>query len=162
LQLLLATAVMHVSRNQMAPAIDLLRRVIDLAPDHTLALNNLATLLGEQRGGRGEALQHIGRAIAIAGRKAALLDTQGTILLLDGDYKQAISCLEEAVAAGGTDPRYQFHLAAAYQKAGRAHDAREALERSRSLGLDRALLTDSDRRLLSDLEQSLGQTASIN
>ena len=69
-QLLMAVAVMHVSRGDSKEAIGLLRRVVELAPKQTMALNNLATMLAEQPDGHAEALEMIERAIAIAGRQA--------------------------------------------------------------------------------------------
>ncbi len=103
-----------------------------------------------------EALQHIERAIELDGRQASLLDTQGTILLKLGDAQKAIACLEEATAGGATDARYYLHLAAAYQLAQRLDEARRALDQSRTLGLERFVLTGDDRQLLAALNTELG------
>ena len=46
-----------------------MRRVLEIAPHNTLALNNLATLLAERPNQRAEALQLIERAIDSAGRQ---------------------------------------------------------------------------------------------
>lgn len=162
IELLLAVAVMRVSENQNEEAVKLFRRVVELAPNHTLALNNLATLLAEQPNQYGAALETIERAISAAGRHPALLDTQGTIFLKAGNHEQAIACLEEATAGEATDPRYYFHLAAAYQLAQRADEARDALNLSRKRGLEKTLLTDDDRLLLSQLDQELASTARID
>lgn len=154
--LLMSVAILHVTRGDQDKAIDVLRRVVRLQPQHTVALNNLATLLGERPSDRVEALEVIGRAIEVAGRKAALLDTQGTIQLQLGDARGAITSLEESVASVNVDPRYYFHLAAAYLQGGRTEDARWALGQARSRGLDRAVLTEADRELKKELHDALG------
>jgi predicted Zn-dependent protease len=153
--LLLGTAVWHVTREELDSAIALFRRVIEIEPSHTLALNNLATLLGEREADRLEAMEYIDRAIVAAGRTPSLLDTQGTILLSAGKIEEAITSLEEAIAVGGDDPRYYFHQAAAYVSAGRLESARQAFKAARDKGLDQALLTESDKKLLSKVTQAL-------
>jgi tetratricopeptide (TPR) repeat protein len=150
-ELLMSVAVMYVSRGDSKEAIGLLRRVIELAPKQTLALNNLATLLAEQPDGHAEALEMIERAMAIAGRQPALLDTQGTIYLQAGESAKAVAGLEEAVAGGASDPRYYFHLAAAYHASGKTESAVTALEKARSHGLATAILTAGDQQLLARL-----------
>ncbi|MCC6493247.1 MAG: tetratricopeptide repeat protein [Pirellulales bacterium] len=153
--LLLSVGVLHVTREESDEAIDFFRRVLKLEPENTLALNNLATLLGEREQGRAEAIECINRAISIAGQNASLLDTRGTIYLLKGDIERAISDLEQAVAGGGGDARYYFHLAVAYQKAGRVAEAHQVQLAARRRGLDQSLLTKGDKALLEELEQAI-------
>jgi Flp pilus assembly protein TadD len=153
--LLMSTAVLRVTRNENDEAIRLFRRVVELQPNHVLALNNLATMLSEQQDSMSEAQQFIERAIASAGRDPSLLDTLGTILLRSQQFKPAIAALEEAVAGTATDPRYYFHLAAAYDGDNRTADAQRALQTAIKLGLDRAILTSGDRELLASLKQDL-------
>ncbi|RIK71621.1 MAG: hypothetical protein DCC67_20185, partial [Planctomycetota bacterium] len=155
-QLLLAVAVLYVTRDDIDQAISVFRRVLEIDPENLLALNNLATLLGEREADRRDAVSYIDRAIAVAGRSAPLLDTRGTIFVYLGDANRAIADLEEAVASGAADPRYYFHLAAAYQRAGRLADAQIMHQAARRRGLDGALLTASDKQLLADLERALG------
>jgi tetratricopeptide (TPR) repeat protein len=152
-ELLMSVAVFHASRGNSAESIRLFRRVVELAPKHVLALNNLATLLSEEPGHEAEALAMIERAITIAGRQSGLLDTQGTIYLQTGDPAKAVTCLEESVVADAADPRYYFHLAAAYQAAGQNPEAETALNQARSRGLSKSILTDGDQKLLTKLEQ---------
>jgi len=157
-ELLQAVAVLNVTRNKDDEAIQYFRRIIELAPKNSLALNNLATLLAERPDRREEALEFVNRAIEISGRLPALLDTLGTVQLRSGDYRQAVATLEEAVAGHGNDARYYFHLAAAYQGAGDLKQARIALDQARRLGLDDAILTQGDQELLQELEKSLGSS----
>jgi Flp pilus assembly protein TadD len=156
IELLHAEAVRRASQGQYDDAIAVFRRVLTKDPDNVLALNNFATVLAETPNERGEALEHIQRAIEIAGRKASLLDTQGTILLKIGNTEKAIACLEEATAGGTVDARYYLHLAAAYHQAQRYEDAQRMLMESRAFGLEKFVLTADDRQLLAAFEEQFG------
>lgn len=153
--LLMSAAVQRVTRDDLDEAVKLFKRVIELQPRHTLALNNLATIYAEQPAHLSEAQDYVERAMAVAGRNPALLDTLGTILLRAGKFGEAVSALEESVAGSASDPRYYFHLAAAYEGAGQPEKAKAALSTATQMGLDRAILTEGDRTLLSTLKQQL-------
>lgn len=154
-ELLMSVAVLQVTRGQQEEAIRLFRRVVELAPENTLALNNLATLLGERESDRAEALTMIERAIKVAGRKPALLDTQGTIQLRLGSLPEAVQSLEEAVATVNVDSRYYFHLAAAYLRSNSPDKAMSAFNEARQRGIDKAVLTTADQELMKELEAEL-------
>lgn len=156
--LLSSVAVLQVTRNNQVEAIRLLRKVIAKAPDDVVALNNLATLLGEDPSSRSEALALINQAIEAAGPQPGLLDTKGTIELHLGKASDAIASLEQSVANVNVDPRYYFHLAAAYFEADRQEDARDSLRRARQRGLDDAVLTEADRELLRRLDSAIPTT----
>jgi len=128
--------------------------ILQRRPQDISVLNNLATVLAEQPARRDDALRYVDRAIAAAGPKAALLDTKGTILLLDGKAREAVGLLEEASAVV-SDPRYLFHLALAYQRTGDPDKARVVLDRAHDGNLTRKTLTETDRRLLAELEAEL-------
>lgn len=153
--LLFSAAVLRTVQGRPADAISLFEAVVKISPNHLLALNNLATLLAEQPQRQKDALRYIEQAIAVAGRKPALLDTQGTIHLLDGNLDAAVKCLEEAVESESIDPRYAFHLAAAYAKAGRLEDARKAFQKSKDSGLEEYVLTEGDVALRAMLDKTL-------
>lgn len=152
INVLQAIAVMRASRGEYDKAAAAFRRIIQIDPENALALNNLATLLAERPNQQSEALKIIKRAIDIAGRKPALLDTQGTIQLRLGENESAIASLEEATAGGATDARYYLHLAAAYDLANRDLDALTTLEEARAFGLDNFVLTTGDREFLASLK----------
>jgi tetratricopeptide (TPR) repeat protein len=151
--LLTSVAVRHVTEDNYEEAVKLFRRVIELQPNHALAMNNLATLLAERPNQLGEARKYAERAMAVAGRSPALLDTLGTILIFSGEHEEALAVLEEAVAGAVEDPRYYFHLAVAYQRLGRNADSQKSLSTAQKHGLDRAILTASDRELLASLKR---------
>lgn len=151
--LLLAVAVLKVTKGQDDAAIKHFQQVLNLVPEHSLALNNLATLLSERPNQLFEALNYIEQAIQISGRQPALLDTLGTIQIRTGEFEKAVASLEEAVAVGKGDARYHFHLAVAYQKTGQLEESRNALRRARRSGLAKMILTQGDQQLLEFLEQ---------
>jgi len=153
--LLMSVAVQKVTRNDVDGAAALFKRVIELRPNHTIALNNLATLYAEQPEHLGDAQLYVERAMAVAGRNPALLDTLGTILLRAGKYDEAVAALEESVAGSASDPRYYFHLAAAYEGANKPDKARDALNTAVEMGLESAILTEGDRKLLASLKRQL-------
>ena len=154
-ELLQADAVRLASNGEYDEAIAAFTRIVQLVPENSLALNNLATLLAEKPNRRTEALEVIQRAIDLSGRQASLLDTQGTIYLKVGQADQAIASLEEATAGGVADARYYLHLAAAYHLAGRDEDAQRMLSEAQGFGIEKFLLTEDDRRILEDLNDSL-------
>jgi Tfp pilus assembly protein PilF len=153
LNLLMSSAVLQATLNENTEAIRLFRRVVEIEPRQSLALNNLATLLSEQPDKLEEAQEFVQRAIATSGRQPALLDTLGTILLRAKKFKPAIEALEEAVAGSANDPRYYFHLAAAYDGDGQTAMAEEKLKIALELGLEKTILTSGDRALLASLKK---------
>jgi predicted Zn-dependent protease len=158
-ELLISIAVRDVKLGDYDGAIKLFHRVLELKPNHTLALNNIATLLAERPNQMGDARKYVEQAIATAGRSPALLDTLGTILIRTGQHEEAVLALEEAVAGVAADPRYYFHLAVAYQRTGRENEAHEALETAHKYGLDKAILTSGDQELLASLKDKLLTTS---
>ena len=117
------------------------------------ALNNLATLLSERPKSRQEALRYIDQAIEITGPQPGLLDTKGMLLVLEGKPGDAVPLLEQAAASTLSDPRYHFHLAVAYDRAGRSDQARAAYRTALKNHLTRQILTPSDNEMLADLKK---------
>jgi tetratricopeptide (TPR) repeat protein len=113
-------------------------------PHRVAALNNLAVL----RALNGEAkvgLLLIEEAITRAGTAPPLLDTRAVARLKAGQSPDdAIKDLESAIAIQPTAVRY-FHLALAFQAAGNAYAAEDALTRARDLGLRPAQLHPLER-----------------
>ena len=129
------------------------KRVLEIQPNHVVALNNLATLLAEQPGKGDEAVRFADRAIELKGPQPGLLDTKGTALLYAGKSGEAAAILADAVSSRNPDPRYYLHLAAACDRLGESGRAREAFVRAERGELARQLLTDGDRRLLAELSK---------
>lgn len=152
---LFSIANLRIAQDRTDEAVAILEKVVQRKPEHVTALNNLATLLAEQASGRAEALEHIDRAIKVAGERPDLLDTKGTILMLAGRTADAVPLLEKAAAASKPDPRYSLHLAVAYGRLGEIEKARNEFRKVSRDDLVRQVLTASDRRSLADLERKL-------
>jgi tetratricopeptide (TPR) repeat protein len=154
-KLLYAVGTLRAVQGRYDEAVSHYRAVLKVEPRNVLALNNLATMLAEAPEGRPEALKLVERAIEIAGQEPGLLDTKGTILIYQGEAKQAVFLLEAAAREAGRDIRHQFHLAAAYQGIGEVTKAKQQLQAAIEQNLDQQVLTPTDRRLLLDLKASL-------
>jgi Flp pilus assembly protein TadD len=137
--------------------IALYQRVIQLTPNHVLALNNLANVVGEQLGKSDEALKYVEQALSYASPQASpfLWDTKAMILLREQQADKAIPLLEKATSVPRPDPRHQFHLAVAYLKMGQDDKARAAFDLAEQGKFDRDILTPADQKMLADLRKSL-------
>ena len=153
-ELLFDVANVRIAQQQTDGAVELYRQVIRIEPNHLLALNNLATLLSEDPDTRKESKEYIDRAIQIAGQQPGLLDTKAMLLVHDGEPDEAVPLLQKAAAVAKPDPRYNFHLAVAYHRIGETEKARDALGKLDG-GLADTILTEGDRKLRTELEQSL-------
>jgi predicted Zn-dependent protease len=110
-------------------AIAIYQSLYDRNSDSVIVANNLASLLSTYKTDD-ESLE---RAWSIARRlrgmdNPALQDTYGWIALRKGQTEEALQHLEPAAAGLPEDPIVQYHLAVAYEKAGRIP---EAIERFR-------------------------------
>jgi tetratricopeptide (TPR) repeat protein len=107
-------------------------------PQDHLVLNNLAWTLSEDLQKPNEGLPHIEAAINVVGRDASLLDTRGVIFTRLGKFDRAIADLEASVKQAPAPIGY-FHLARAYQMAGKESEFKKARERAIQLGLNPGL-----------------------
>lgn len=124
----LALLVGELGRKEEAKA--LLREVLNLAPDHPVALNNLADLLAESADDLDEALDLAQRAYRKAPDNAKIAETLGAICVKKKLSDEAIRIFDQLTARHPTEPRLQYQLAMAHlQKGDKAH-AREILEKA--------------------------------
>jgi len=120
------------SRNDLATAESHYRSVLQVAPAHALAMNNVAWLLIKQSKPGG--LEMATRANELAPNRPALLDTLATALAADGKYPQAIEAQKKALALAAKEPSLKLNLARIYLKAGEKPYARAELEELAALG----------------------------
>jgi tetratricopeptide (TPR) repeat protein len=108
----------------------LLREVLNLAPDHPVALNNLADLLAESPSDLDEALTLAQKAYRRAPDNAKIAETLGAICVKKNLNDEAIRIFDQLAARRPSEPRLQYQLAMAHlQKGDKAH-AREILEKA--------------------------------
>ena len=124
--------------------IEAYRQILAAKPSNYQFLNNMAWTLSEEMAQPAEGLNWIDQALKLAGPDPHILDTRGVILARLGKLDQAIEALQ-AAAAENNDPAAYYHLARAYQKAGKPEETRKAVARVRSLGLTRDQLQPSEQ-----------------
>jgi tetratricopeptide (TPR) repeat protein len=106
-------------------------------PGSLIAANNLASLLADHRTDKAS----LERAYSLASmlRKSQLpffKDTLGWTYYQRGDYKSAVSLLEEAAAALPDQPLIRYHLGMSYVATGQLAKAVEQLNKARELAAD--------------------------
>jgi len=130
-------------------------RILSQQPNDIVALNNLAWL-NQQRGDLGKARELAEKAVAAAPPTAPatgmIKDTLGWVLLAQGDVQAALPNLEAARAALPGNPEIQYHVAVALQRAGRASDARDVLEKLLGSGVTFASKPQAEE-LLNELKR---------
>ena len=148
-------AAVRILEGRTDEAITLYHKVLAARPQDVRALNNLATLLGEQPAHVKESLEVIDRALNLAGPQGWLLETKGQILLNDGRIGESVVMLQEAATLDESDPRVLLHLAEAYRLAGKLDQAKKAFDDAQTRHLPQQLLTPVDRKLIKELDEKL-------
>ncbi|MFO0959124.1 MAG: tetratricopeptide repeat protein [Isosphaeraceae bacterium] len=133
--LLLVEAILRHRQGRYEDEVKLCRQALTLDPKNVMARNNLAWVLSEGLDQPSEALELIDGLIVQLGRKAALLDTRGMILLRLGRTPEAIHDLEEAGKPTAMAPTL-VHLAQAYLRAGQEAEFRKYRDQARKAGIN--------------------------
>jgi len=94
------------------------RRILDLQPDHVVALNNLAYSLAVRRNAPAEALPYAERALAVAPTSPSVADTFAWVHHLNGDGEVAAKVYDRLVPLAMRDPEVRFHAAVVYASIG--------------------------------------------
>lgn len=108
------------------------RKVLELAPDNALAMNNVAWLLATQ--GKPGAVDLARRANELSPGRPALLDTLAMALAADGKFNEAVQAQRQAVAQAPTDNGLKLTLARLQLQSGDKASARAQLEELSKLG----------------------------
>ncbi len=130
-ELRVAMALMYDAEGDYKVAAQAYQEILLVAPNHVVALNNLAWLLSECFDRADDALELIDRAIAQFGPAPELLDTKAVVLYRLGKIEgegEALELLEEAYETAPA-PHIGFHLARVYAELGREAEARDLLAR---------------------------------
>lgn len=99
------------------------QRVLKLSPNHVLALNNLAYLHAEDRGGLSTALRYALQAYALAPGQAGVQDTLGLVLFKNGKVDEGLKALKQAISIEPDNPSICYHLALALKENKNTGDA---------------------------------------
>lgn len=120
-------AVGLIEAGRIDEAISFHEKLIENSPDDAGLLNNLALLYHRKSDRR--ALPLARRAVELAPREAAMLDTYGWLLVETGQAKEGLEYLRKAKRLLIADPRVEFHYAAALAKSGDVAKAKTLLNR---------------------------------
>jgi len=140
-----------------AEAVTIYRGLIgrrDLPPPEAAAVAHRLALRLAKPATAAEAERLLAAAVAEMGPTPEVLDARGCVLLAVGKTREAVAALEDAVLV--PSPTKFLHLACALAADGQIKNAREALLKARTLGLDPRTLTVDDRTRLASLESTLG------
>jgi Tfp pilus assembly protein PilF len=120
------------------------RQVLELAPRHVMAANNLAFLLAWQNKDLNEALRWIETAIAAQGEQPELLDTRACVRLKLAKPDTAIEDLQRALQEA-TDVAFLYHLSQAHLARNDTQQAQAAWKSAQLNGLDESALHPVER-----------------
>lgn len=119
-------AMLEGARQRWEPAARLYREAIALQPQNAIAANNLAWALHELRDPG--ALAAAERALELAPKSPAVLDTAGAVVLARGDAARATDLLRKAVSGAPRVAAYRVRLAEALIAQGDKATARKELD----------------------------------
>jgi tetratricopeptide (TPR) repeat protein len=140
----------RILQGRYAEAESILRAVYERDKAKGTPLNNLAWLLALRGSNGSEALALVQRAIELEGETPDLLDTRALAYLKTDQADAAIRDLEDAVTVDPSGEKY-FHLARAYQLAGRRREASEALRKAKEARLTAETLHPLERDSYNEL-----------
>lgn len=126
------------------------QRMLELAPNNALVLNNLAYALAVRKNLVQEALPLAQKAYDLAKNNASVTDTLGWIVHLSGDDARAAVLLEEGIKTGTQNAEVHLHLAIVKAALGQVEASQAALQKA--LELDPKM---ADREEVKSLQQKL-------
>lgn len=132
LQVRMAAAESYLMAGHSRQAIRQYEEVLQIAPNHALASNNLANLYHQLKDPR--ALPLAEQAVSLAPDNPVILDTLGWILVERGDTARGIELLGKAASLAPKSGLIRYHYGAALAKAGRKQEAKRELEAALASG----------------------------
>lgn len=139
----------------------LYRRILELDPDHYIAMNNLAWILSEEQNKPQEALEFAQKGLQINPEFNELFDTRGVIYYRLGEYEKAVEDFNMAIQLYSSTAQHgvntRLYLGRTYAKLEIPGKAIEYLEQSLDLNSRIGGLTPTDveeaRRLIKQLQE---------
>jgi tetratricopeptide (TPR) repeat protein len=125
---------------------DTYEKLLTVAPNTPLALNNLAVLYSEHFGQLDKAYELAKKAKEVA-NEPHIADTLGWIMYQRGDYNGALQLLQESAGKLPNVPEIQFHLGMTYYMLGEEGRARVALQNAVDASADFPAKDEARRRL---------------
>ncbi len=148
-----ALGMLYDQRGNKKKAEQLYREVLDLAENHTGAMNNLAYIYAENNGALQDALVLSMRAFRNEPSNPAVLDTLGLVLLKNARFTEATSILQKATALMPEVAIIQVHLAQALIGEQKLDEAKRVLQHVIKMGSNSGSTPEVDqaRRLLEQI-----------
>src|SRR5262245_16711573 len=125
---------------------DAYEKLLAVAPNSAMALNNLAVLYSEHFGQLDKAYD-LAQKAKEAANEPHIADTLGWISFKRGDYRRALPLLQEGAAKLPNLPEIQFHLGMTYYMLGEEGPARDALQKAVDAPVDFPAKDQARRRL---------------
>jgi len=144
---LMQLAMINEQLKNFAAARDAYEKLLTVAPNFPLALNNLAVLYSEHFRQLDKAYDLAKKANEAAPNEPHLADTLGWILFKKGDYGNALRLLQESAGKLPDRPQIQFHVGMAHYMLGAEEPARIALQKAADASADFAEKDEARQRL---------------
>ena len=126
---LLQLALLHQQLGHFATARSTYEKLLTVAPNSLVALNNLAVLYSEQFAEPNKAYELAKKAAEMAPNEPHTADTLGWVAFKKGAYAEAQRLLQQSAARLPDDPEIAFHLGMAEYMLGQDEAARTALQK---------------------------------
>ena len=123
-------AMLQQQTKNFTAARDAYEKLLTIAPNLPLALNNLAVLYSEHLGQLDKAYDLAKKANEAVPNEPTIADTLGWILFQKGDYGNALRLLQESAGKLPDLPEIQFHAGMAHYMMGEEGPARLALQKA--------------------------------
>ena len=133
---LMLMGITYDSEKDYKDARDAYEKLLAIAPNNGVAINNLACLYAGHLGQFDKAYQLARQARNLAPTDPSIADTLGWILYQKGQYSSALSLLRESADKLYAVPEAQFHLGMTYYMMGDEANARTAFQRGLQLNED--------------------------
>ncbi|MCZ6675671.1 MAG: tetratricopeptide repeat protein, partial [Candidatus Poribacteria bacterium] len=104
-------------------AVNAYKQVIALAPDSAIGYNQLAYHYGEKAQNLDDALSLVQKAVQLAPKNGAILDTLGWVHFKRGNYTEAVERLKQAIQGIPYSSTIRYHLGMAHFKSGDTQNA---------------------------------------
>lgn len=111
-------------------AIDVMKKVIELDPEHAAALNYVGYSWADKKIHLDTALAYIKRAVKLKPENGYIRDSLGWVYYRLGRLEEAIANLEEAVKLSSEDPSILDHLGDVYLESGRPDKAMQTYKQA--------------------------------
>jgi len=118
------------------PALACYEEAFQRSPDSAKLMNNIAMLHAEHGYDLKRAATLASQLYSNDPQNPAVLDTYGWVLYKQGNLRQALPLLLQAVAVVPNSPEVHYHLGTALRKAGRTVEGRKHLEQALRLSRD--------------------------